>query len=77
MTREEWKNIFGDNLNSILQERGMSQRQLSIDSGVSQAMISDYINKRQIPGLQAAINMAYALDIDVSDLIDFDERIEW
>ena len=77
MTREEWKHIFGNNLDSILQERGMSQRHLAIDSGVSQAMISDYINGRQIPGTPAVINMAYALDMDVGDLIDFDERIEW
>jgi transcriptional regulator with XRE-family HTH domain len=77
MTREEWKHIFGDNLDSLIRERGMSQRQLAIDSGVSQAMISDYINKRLMPGVQAVVNIAYALDVDVSELIDFDERIDW
>ena len=77
MTREEWKQIFSENLEAILREKGMSQRQLAIDSGVSAAMISDYINKRQIPGIPAAINMAYALDMDVGELIDFDERVDW
>ena len=77
MTREEWKQIFSENLESILQEKGMTQRQLARDSGVSAAMISDYINKRQIPGIPAAINMAYALDMDVGELIDFDERVDW
>ena len=76
MTQEEWKNIFSDNLVSILTDRGMSQKQLAVDSGVSQAMISEYIHKIRMPGLSAAINMAYALDIDVGELIDFDERIE-
>lgn len=77
MTQKEWKNIFGDNLVSILQERDMSQSQLSKKSGVSAAMISDYVNKRSMPGLMAAINMAYALDVDLKDLVDFDDSIEW
>lgn len=76
MTQEKWKRIFADNLVDILSERGMSQRQLAIDSGVSTAMISDYVNGIRMPGLAAAINMAYALDMDVGELVDFDERIE-
>ena len=76
MTQSEWKRVFANNLVDILNERGMSQRQLAIDSGVSTAMISEYINEIRMPGLAAAINMAYALDMDVGDLVDFDERIE-
>jgi transcriptional regulator with XRE-family HTH domain len=76
MTQTEWKRIFARNLVSILTDRGMSQRQLAIDSGISTAMISDYVNGVRIPGLPAAINMAYALDMDVGELVDFDERIE-
>lgn len=75
MTLREWKNIFSNNLLCILNEKGMSQSQLAKDSGVSTAMISDYINMRSIPGTIAIVNMAYALDVDVSELIDFDERI--
>ena len=77
MTQTEWKNIFGENLDSLLRERGMSQAQLARDSGVSTAMISEYINKRSIPGLTAAINIAYALDISIDELVDFDERIDY
>lgn len=76
MTQGEWKRIFARNLVDILNERGMSQRQLAIDSGVSTGMISEYINEIRMPGLTAAINMAYALDMDLADLVDFDERIE-
>jgi transcriptional regulator with XRE-family HTH domain len=76
MKQTEWKKIFASNLVDILQEKGMSQRQLAIDSGVSPAMISDYINGVRMPGLSAAINIAYALDMDVGELIDFDERVE-
>ena len=75
MTHETWKRIFADNLVDILNERGMSQRQLAKDSGVSPAMISEYINGIRMPGLPAVINIAYALDMDVGELVDFDERI--
>jgi transcriptional regulator with XRE-family HTH domain len=76
MTLTDWKSVFANNLIDILRDRGMSQRQLAVDSGVSPAMISDYINGIRVPGLIAAINMAYALDMDVGDLVDFDERID-
>ena len=77
MTQEEWKDVFGDNLASILRDQKMTQVQLARESGVSTAMISDYINKRSVPGLFAAINIAYALDMDIGELVDFDEPIEY
>lgn len=77
MTQSQWKQVFADNLVDILQEKGMTQTQLSKDSGVSMAMISDYINKRSAPGIFAVINMAYALDMDVGDFIDFGDRVNY
>lgn len=76
MKQSEWKNVFGNNLSDILEEKGMSQAQLARDSGVSMGMISDYINKRSVPGIFAVINMAYALDMEVSELIDFGDRVK-
>ena len=75
MTQEEWKNIFGNNLSTVLREKRMTQSQLAKDSGVSMGMISDYINKRSVPGIFAAINIAYALDMDLNDLIDYGDRV--
>lgn len=77
MTQTEWRDIFANNLISILEEKGMSQKQLSVDSGISMSTISDYINKRSMPGLIAIINMAYALDVNVDEFIDFGERIRY
>lgn len=77
MTLSEWKSIFANNLVGLLEEKQMSQSQLARDSGVSTGMISDYINQRSVPGIFAIINMAYALDIDVGEFIDFDERIHY
>jgi transcriptional regulator with XRE-family HTH domain len=77
MKTSEWREIFGNNLASILQEKKMSQAQLAKDSGVSTGMISDYINKRAMPGLVPIINIAYALDMEVSELIDFGDRVNY
>lgn len=75
MRQEEWKKVFAANLIDILKEKGMTQRELAMDSGLSTATISEYINGIRMPGLAAAINMAYALDMDVGELVDFDEPI--
>jgi transcriptional regulator with XRE-family HTH domain len=76
MTKDEWKDIFGDNLSDILKEKKMTQLELSKVSGVSTGVISDYINKWTAPGLLAGINSARALDMSLEELIDFDDDIE-
>lgn len=76
MTHGEWKNIFGDNLSTILREKRISQKDLSRDSGVSMGMVSDYVNKLTAPNIFAVINMAYALDVEIDELIDFGDCIE-
>lgn len=75
MTQGEWKNIFGDNLADLLEEKGMSQNKLAKDSKVSMGAISDYINKFTAPSVFSIINMAYALDVDIDELVDFGDRI--
>lgn len=76
MTEFEWLDIFGDNLQSLMQERGYTQRDLAFETDLSEAAISSYVNKRKLPGIKAIINIAYVLDLDFEDLIDFGERIE-
>lgn len=76
MTQSQWKHIFANNLIDILNEKGMSQKQLAVDSGISAATISEYINEIRMPSLAAAINMAYALDMDVGEFVDFCDRIK-
>lgn len=76
MTQSEWREIFGNNLVDILKDRGMSQAQLARDSELSVSRISDYINGNATPSIFAVINMAYALDIDIGEFVDFGESIE-
>lgn len=76
MTQSEWRNIFGNNLIDILHEKGMTQSDLARDTGLSVSRISDYIHETATPTIYALINIAYALDMDVGELVDFDERID-
>ena len=76
MTQTEWREIFGGNLASILEERKMSQAQLAREAGLSTSRISDYINGWSTPSIFATINIAHALDINIDELINFDERID-
>lgn len=76
MSEQEWLDIFADNLLDMLNEANMTQRDLADETGLSEAAISQYIHKRKIPGVRAIINISYALNCDMSDLIDFGDRIE-
>ena len=77
MTQEEWRDIFGSNLASILRDRNMSQNELAKETGLSTSRISDYIHGYSSPSVFAVINMAYALDVDAGEFIDFEESIEY
>ena len=76
MTQSEWKRIFGNNLTDILKDNDMSQAQLAREAGLSVSRVSDYINGYATPSIFAIINMAYALDVDIGEFIDFGDEIE-
>ena len=75
VTQLEWREQFSKRLVDILRTQNVNQSKLARDSGLSASRISDYINKRAAPTIFAVINISYALNVSVSDLIDFDERI--
>lgn len=77
MTQTEWKEIFGGNLASILRDRNMTQTELAREAGLSVSRISDYIKGYATPTIFAIINMAYALDIGISEFVDFEETIDY
>ena len=76
MTRDEWRTTFGGNLVDLINEVGISQNQLAKDSSISSSSISGYINKWSAPSVIAIVNMAYALNVSVDELIDFGEGID-
>ena len=75
MTELEWIEIFGDNLASMLEDARMTQRELADEAGLSESAISRYIHKQMAPSFKAIVNIAYALDCSMDDLIDFGDRI--
>lgn len=61
--------MFGDRLNELLKLKRVTQRELSIRCGVSEACISRYINNVRHPKLNILEKILCALDVDVSLLL--------
>jgi transcriptional regulator with XRE-family HTH domain len=76
MSEMELMEIFGNNLESLLDEKGMSQNQLAMKIGVDRATVSRYINKQRMPTIKKFINICVALGCDPYDLLPFYEFIE-
>lgn len=76
MSEIEWIDIFGDNLVDMLKDARMTQKELAEESRVSNATISNYIHKKQMPNTRALVNIAYALNCSLNDLMDFGDDIE-
>lgn len=75
MTEQEWRELFADNLKRMMDEYGCSQRELADEVGISESAVSRYLYAQQVPKATALLNIAYALDCTVDDLIDFNERV--
>ena len=75
MSEIEWIDIFGTNLEEILNEQWMSRTELAEAAMTTEATISRCINKQVMPSLKTAINMAYETDIYLDDFIDFGDEI--
>lgn len=76
MTELEWLDIFGDNLSDILNETHITQKELAKKTGLSEASISYYINKKKMPGIKVLINISCALGCSLDDLMFFGDSIE-
>ena len=76
MSEAEWLRQFGQILSEYLADYNLTQAQLAEMSGLSEPTISSYINCRRIPGVKAIINIAYALNVNIDELIDYGQMIE-
>lgn len=64
---------IGRNIRKFLVYRGMSQQELSEKCGITQAMLSRYINGTSMPGIDKLYNLAAALNCHVDDLLGTEE----
>lgn len=75
MTKEGLKQTIGVNIRDMLEEAGITQNELSEETGISRSTISHYINGDKLPNVNNLINIAYALDCEITDLLDMYCRI--
>ena len=75
MSEVEWLETFGDNLKVMLDEYGMTQRELADEARLSEAAVSSYVNGQKMPTARAIVNIAYVLDCDTDELINFDKLV--
>lgn len=76
MNESEWLLYFSDNLYDMMQERKVTQRELSEMTGLAESTISKYINGTNIPKATSIVNIAIALDCTTDELIHFGEMID-
>ena len=73
----EWMEIFSNNLKALMDESGITQAELAKESGLTEASISRYLNKKRMPSVSALSNIAHVFPCaDITDLLYFYDRVE-
>ncbi len=67
---------IGENIRRLRKEKGWSQRKLSELSGVSHTQIANYETNRTKPTLETIVKIANALDVNISELLDYQKFID-
>ena len=76
MTEAQWMKIFGNNLQSLLDERHLSQSELAKLTGIPRGTISRYVAGKQMPNIRNSIYIAEAFGMILDELVYFGEPID-
>ena len=76
MTEKDLANTFAENLERMLIDRGMSQKDLAQASHLTQASISRYLSRKRTISMPALMNICVALKCRPKDLLPFDGYID-
>lgn len=76
MTELDVIDIFGNNLESILCEKNISQNRLAKEMNLDKSTISRYINKERLPTMKSFINLCVVLECDPYELLPFYDKVE-
>lgn len=68
MTESEWMLGFAKRLDQKMKEERITQKELSMLTGISEAAISNYLTAKQMPRLFAAMKIAEALHSNIFEL---------
>ena len=60
----------------LMEERSVSQKQLSQLSGITESSISRYLHSEKRPRMDIVVNIAKALHVETSYLLDEEEKSE-
>lgn len=66
---------FASNLKSLMKYQNINQVELADKTGLTNVMINHYIHERKMPTVCSIVNISYALNVNVDELIDFGEMI--
>lgn len=76
ITESQWIELFREEVKYQMKQKNMSQRELADRSRLAESTVCDVIYGRRIPNTRTVVNVAYALEMDVGQLIDFGHLIE-
>ena len=65
-----WK----DKVNTLMAQRGITQKELSRISGITESSISRYLHSNKRPRLDIVVNIAKALNVETNYLLDEEDR---
>ena len=60
----------------LMEQRGITQKELSKRSGIAESSISRYLHSEKMPRMDVVINFAKALEVDTEYLLDEKEKSE-
>lgn len=75
MSEVEWLRNFGNALKEAMEYTNTSQEELADILGMSQSSVSRFINGLQMPDVRVVLKIAYELDWNIDDLVNFGDYV--
>lgn len=76
MTEKTWRKLFALRLQELIERQGLTMNLLSAISGIGEPAIYRYTHCLRTPKVTTALKLAYTLGVDISELIDFGEKVD-
>ena len=68
---------YRKNLRRLAAEKNLTQKQIAIRAGVSEAHVGMMMNGTRNPTLRTAVNVAHALGVTLSEMLEGAEYVEY
>lgn len=76
MTQKSARKIFSENLLSLLHQKGIDQKQLAMDLGISPASVTHWIKENKYPRIGKIEEIAEYFNVPMSRLTQDQSKIE-